>query len=201
VYPVRVQIDRPEVMVRSRGQLAIRLVAFLALAVVGLSVGLLFVFAYLALAIYAASRLSAVPETYVKEDTPRVLGLLRWVAGVSAWLALLVEHLPGRADEAVHVAVAPRTGLPRRSILWRILAGLPSALVLMLLSIVGVAVWLWSALSVLVRRRVGNLAYFYLAGLQRWAIRLLAYQAALTDAYPPFSLGEGQAALPAAQGT
>lgn len=30
----------------------------------------------------------------------------------------------------------------------------------------------------------------YLLGLQRWSVRMLAYQACLTDAYPPFSFAD-----------
>jgi len=50
---------------------------------------------------------------------------------------------------------------------------------------------------ILVAQRVGPHAFAYLVGLQRWSIRLLAYQASLVDEYPPFSLSE-LASLPVA---
>ncbi len=59
---------------------------------------------------------------------------------------------------------------------------------------IGVFVWLWAALSILLFERVGPDAFGYLVGLQRWSIRLLAYQASLVDEYPPFSFTEPPAA-------
>lgn len=56
------------------------------------------------------------------------------------------------------------------------------------LGAIGVLVWLWAALSVLVGERVGAGAFRYLVGLPRWSLRLLAYQASLVEAYPPFPL-------------
>ncbi len=57
-------------------------------------------------------------------------------------------------------------------------------------------VWAWAALSILLWERVGPGAFDYLVGLQRWSIRLLAYQASLVDEYPPFSLSEAARPLP-----
>ena len=73
-YPVHYAIDRPERF--TRVQLAARLIAFIALGVIGLSFGTVFVFAYLALPVFAASRLAANPdpERYLGQDGPRVVG-------------------------------------------------------------------------------------------------------------------------------
>jgi hypothetical protein len=63
----------------------------------------------------------------------------------------------------------------------------------------GVFVWLWAALSILLFQRVGPHAFGYLVGVQRWSVRLLAYQASLVDEYPPFSFSDAPpAALPRA---
>lgn len=194
-YPVHYHVDRPEHF--SRLQLAIRILAFLALGVLGISFGLIFAFAYLALPAYAASRLSAAsPGDYASKDGPRVLRALHWLAAVSAWAGLIAERLPGHApDEEVHIAVDPQPSATASAALWRVATGLPSALVLAALCWIGVFVWLWAALSVLLTERVGHRAFRYLEGLQRWSIRLLAYQASLVSDYPPFSFADQPASL------
>ena len=82
--------------------------------------------------------------------------------------------------------------------LLRVLTGLPSALVLMMLCWIGLLVWLWATLSILIAERMPAGAFTCLVGLQRWSVRLLAYQACLVDAYPPFSLFEPRLATPPA---
>jgi hypothetical protein len=177
----------------TRLQLAARVIAFIALGVVGVSFGMVFLFAYLALPVFAASRLSSGSSSYLADDGPRVLRALRWFAAVCAWAGLIVEHLPGR-EPGEHLAVAVDEGAaaePTASgALWRVVTGIPSALVLAVLGCIGVFVWIWAALSVLLFERVGPGAHAFLAGLQRWCVRLLAYQASLVDEYPPFSFAD-----------
>ena len=174
----------------TRLQLAVRVVAFCALGVLGLSFGMVFLFAYLALPVVAASRLAARgdPEAYIREDGQHVLTALRWFAALSAWAGLVAEHLPGHhPDESVTIEIE-RTAAPRAAgAIWRVVTGLPSALALGLLGWLGIFVWMWAALSILLNQRIGTRSFHYLVGLQRWSIRLLAYQAALVDEYPPFS--------------
>jgi hypothetical protein len=95
-------------------------------------------------------------------------------------------------------ATPHRTGA-RSAPIWRVLTGIPSALVLGILAWIGTFVWLWAALSILISERVSTGAFNYLVGLQRWSLRLLAYQASLVDEYPPFSLSDAAPALPVAR--
>jgi len=187
--PVHLTVVQPARFTRM--QLLLRVVVFCTLGLVGVSFVGLFLFAYLALPVYAAVR-SATPEgaaTYARDDRSRVLALLRWVAAVNAWVGLTTDRLPVRSPEesvALHVAgeaSPPTTG----SALARVLTGLPCLLVLMIVGCFGALVWLWAALTILIGERVGPVASAYLLGLQRWSVRLLTYQASLTDAYPPFS--------------
>lgn len=188
-YPVHYHVDPPERFTRL--QLAIRLIAFVALGVVGLSFGMVFLFLYFALPAYAASRLASEPDAYVDEDGPRVLRALRWFAVLSAWAGLIAEHLPGHTpDGRIHIAIDARPAPTASSALWRVVTGLPSALVFGFLCWLGLFVWLWAAISILISERVGAGAFRYLEGLQRWCIRLLAYQASLVDEYPPFSFSD-----------
>jgi hypothetical protein len=195
-YPVRYSVEQPQRFTRL--QLLIRVTAFVALGMLGLSFGSLFAFAYLALPVYAASRLAARDDAraYLDEDGPRVVQALHWFAALCAWAGLIAENLPGRQPgEAVTLRVENTATRPTApSAIWRVLTGLPSALVLMLLYWVGALVWLWAALSILFTEHVGRGAFDYLVGLQRWTVRLLAYQASLVDEYPPFSFADVPAA-------
>ena len=201
-YPVRYSVEHPPHF--SRIGLLVRAVAFLALGMLGLSFGAVFFFAYLILPVAAASRLSGGrdPQAYLREDGPRVMGALRWLAAHSAWAGLSAERLPGRSpDETVTIELeeAPHRAATSGSAIWRVITGIPSALVLAVLCWFGVFVWLWAALSILISERVGSGAFQYLVGLQRWSLRLLAYQASLVDEYPPFSFSDPAPSLPAAR--
>ncbi len=190
-YPVHYAIERPAHF--SRLQLLMRIIAFCALGLVGLSFGSLFAFAFLALPVFAAARLAATrdPGAYQAEDGPRIVGALRWVAAVSAWTGLISDQLPIRSpSETLRLEVGTTSHPTPASAMWRLLTGLPSALVLAILCWLGLFVWLWAALSILFVQRVGPHAFEYLVGLQRWSIRLLAYQASLVDEYPPFSFAD-----------
>ena len=190
-YPVRYFVERPARCTRL--QLLVRMVAFCALGVLGITFGTLFAFAYLALPVFAASRLTGgrPAADYVTDDGPRVVRALTWFAAVSAWAALIAERLPGGArPEGVMIEVERGARPDPRIAILRVFAGLPSALALSFLCMIGVLVWMWAALTILVAERVGDHAYHYLAGLQRWSVRLLAYQASLVDDYPPFSFAD-----------
>jgi hypothetical protein len=190
-YPVHYAVDRPERFTRL--QLLARVVAFMALGVIGLSFGTVFFFAYLALPVFAASRLASShePGAYVGRDGPRVANVLRWFAAICAWAGLTTEHLPNESPpETIRLEIEGTAHPTPSSALWRVVAGIPSALVLAVLGCIGSFVWLWAALSVLFSERVGKGAHEYLVGLQRWSVRLLAYQASLVDAYPPFSFSD-----------
>jgi hypothetical protein len=203
-YPVHYTIDPPPRFTRL--QLLIRLLAFIVLGMVGLSFGAVFMFGFIALPVFAAARLSgrdAARPPYVVEDGPRVIGVLRWFAALSAWAGLIAEQVPSRSpDETVRIEIEPDAHPTPGSALFRLLSGLPSALVLGFLCWIGTFVWLWAALSILFTERVGPGAFNYLVGLQRWSVRLLVYQASLVDEYPPFSFSDlASPALPTARAT
>lgn len=200
VYPVHYSVEHPPVS--SRLQLVARVVAVLAVGVVGVTFGGLFLFAYLALPVVAASRLaSGGASAYAENDGPRILGVLHWIAAVLAWLGLIAENLPRRSPgETVELVVEGSPHPTARSAMWRVLFGVPSALVLAILGFIGLFVWVWAAVSILAVQRVGDRTFHYLLGLQRWSIRLLCYQACLVDEYPPFSFADvPPAAMPGAR--
>ncbi len=188
----------------TRLQLLMRVLAFCALGIVGLSFGMAFTFAFIALPVVAASRLAVKDaRAYLRDDAPWIAKALHWFAAVCAWAGLITDRLPARSpDETIQLSIEGRGEPTSPSAVWRVATGLPSAFVLALLCAIGVLVWLWAALSVLFTERVGPGAHQYLVGLQRWSVRLLAYQASLVDEYPPFSFSDPPpAALPMARGT
>jgi len=189
-YPVHYRIEHPHEM--SRLQLLVRFVAFCALGVLGLSFGSVFVFGYLALPVIAAIRTSGrAPEAYATTDAPVILKALRWLAALSAWTAVISDRLPLHTpDEIVTLEIDGTTHPTPASAMSRLITGIPSAFVLWFLGLIGVFVWLWAVLSILFVQRIGQGTFDYLVGLQRWSIRLLAYQASLVDEYPPFSFAD-----------
>ena len=190
-YPVHFSVQAPARFTRL--QLAVRVVAFIAVGALGVSCGAVFLFAYLALPAFAASRLASGrdPDIYVREDGPRIVAGLKWLAAISAWAGLVVEKLPVKSpSETLTLAVSADAHPTAKSALLRVLFGLPSALVLGLLCWLGAFVWLWAAVTVLFTERVGASTHHYLVGLQRWGMRLLVYQASLVDEYPPYSFGD-----------
>lgn len=202
-YPVSLAADRPARY--TRVQLFVRLAALIALGMLGVSLGTFFAIAYVALPLYAASRMAALGSSrdYFREDGARIMRGIHWFLAVSAWAGLVTERLPGKSpDETLWVALedAGQSSSPVSAVL-RIFTGLLSALALCVLAWLGLFVWLWAALSVLIREQVGDGAFSYLLGLQRWCARLLAYQACLVDEYPPFTLSDSRPQLPAARAT
>ena len=59
-----------------------------------------------------------------------------------------------------------------------------------------VVVWVIAAISILVNGAYPEWASTYIRGYLRWTARFFAYMASLVDEYPPFSLGNGEAAAP-----
>ena len=106
-YPVHYTVAKPARFTRL--QLLVRLAASVALGILGLSLGALFLVVYIALPAFAASRLSGrAAEGYLRDDGPRVVRLLAWMGAIYAWFALVTDALPARApDEQVHIAVDP----------------------------------------------------------------------------------------------
>jgi hypothetical protein len=201
-YPVHYHVAQPARFTRL--QLLVRVLAFLVLGIVGLSFGGAFFLAYVALPAFASIRLGAHDaDAYLREDGPRIANVLHWFAAICAWMGLITDRLPAHSpEETVELEIVRSSHPTTGKALWRLLTGLPSAIALGVLGFIGTFVWLWAALSILVHERVGKGTFDFLVGLQRWALRLLAYQASLVDDYPPFSFGDvAPTALPPMRAT
>jgi hypothetical protein len=154
--------------------------------------------AYLVLPLVAAVRLQGKTsgKPFSASEEARVISALEWVAATTSWLGLVVEDLPERsAKETIELTLDPsRTPLNENPAI-RVLSGLPSALVFLFLATVGVFVWFWGASQALFAGGLSSSVYNYLTGLQRYAYRLLSYQAGLVAEYPPFTLSDDSALL------
>ncbi len=181
--PVTLDLERPHVFQRAHVFLRVGL-----LVVVGWishPFGLL----WLGLPVVAAILVSQKGgQRYLDENGPTVTRVLNWILDLVAYLALLTDELPGRAQHPVRFQV-DRSGSPTvGSTLLRVLYAIPSIIVLAILGFVGAIVWLIAVVLVLVNESYPDSMWRFLLGFVRWEACLLAYLASLIDRYPPFTL-------------
>ena len=96
---------------------------------------------------------------------------------------------PGTGDEIL-VAFAEPAGQNRLTVLVRLLLAIPHFIVLWVLGIAVEVVLVISWFAALFTGRVPAGLADFMAGYLRWSTRVYAYLFLLTDAYPPFELGD-----------
>jgi hypothetical protein len=113
-------------------------------------------FLYLALPALAALLISPKgPQRYFAEDGPRIVPVLRWVAGAYAYLWLLTDAFPtGEAGGAVELQVQSGGAPSTSSALLRLVYSLPALVLLAVRSVAAGFLWLIGAGAILFRRRL-----------------------------------------------
>jgi hypothetical protein len=186
---VRYDLERPPVF--QRAHVFLRIALLIVIGWLGHPWGLL----WLGLPAVAAILVSQKGgRRYVDENGPTMTRVLSWILDLGAYLALLTDELPRRAEHPVRLQVE-RAGSPSvGSALLRILYAIPSLIVLAILGFVGAIVWVIGVVLVLASESYPESLWRFLLGLVRWEAHLLAYLASLVDEYPPFTLETGSVA-------
>jgi Domain of unknown function (DUF4389) len=183
-YPVAFDVERPPSF--ARAHVVLRVVLLVVVGWLGHPAGLL----WLGLPVVAAILVSQKGGLrYLEEDGPTLVRVLNWLLELVAYLALVTDRLPGAGEQPVVRLRVERSGSPTvGTSLLRILAAIPSVIVLALLTWVATIVWLVALVFVLVDEQYPSAIWRFLVGILRWEARLLAYLASLVDEYPPFAL-------------
>lgn len=187
-YPVAFDVEQPERF--DRGQVALRLLILILLAVLGGALGWIYGLVYLAIPVLAAILIAQKgSEQYIADAPNNMVRWLRVITGFYAYIALLTDKLPddspgGGVRFDVDSHGAPSLG----DALLRIILAIPHAIVLWFLGIVAAILAIIAAVMILVQESYPASIYGFLRGYVRWQARVLAYMAALTQDYPPFEL-------------
>jgi hypothetical protein len=72
----------------------------------------------------------------------------------------------------------------------KIIAIIPHAIILYILSFVTIVVFILSQLAILFTGRYPRFLFDFLVGIMRWQFRVNAFLFGLTDKYPPFTLSQ-----------
>ncbi|MBI3978250.1 MAG: DUF4389 domain-containing protein [Chloroflexi bacterium] len=122
------------------------------------------------------------------------LALTGFVYRVGAYLALLRDEYPSTDEaQAVHIALPypnAREDINRWLPLIKWLLAIPHYVVLLFLSLAGIAVVIVAWFAILLTGRYPRSLFDFVVGVSRWSLRVSAYAFLLvTDRYPPFRLG------------
>lgn len=130
------------------------------------------------------------------------MSVVRWAARVQVYVTGLRDDYPPFGDESYPITFALHR--PQRQsrllIFFRPLLVIPHYFCLMFVFLAAYIVYFVAWLSVLVLGRMPRGMFNFLVGTFRWTFRVQVYYLMLTDTYPPFSHGGGQASV-AAGGT
>ena len=181
-HPVRFRVEPPARLARIH--VAIRLALLLAIGTIGCSA--VYWLLYLALpALVAIFILQKGGQCYLKEGAPRIVRVLRWLAGAYAYLWLLTDVLPtadagGPLDFDVEVNGTPTAA----SALLRLAYSFPALILAAVLSLAAGLLWLVGAIVVLVNERMPVAIADFLTLALRYQVRLIAYHLSLVERYP-----------------
>ena len=122
-----------------------------------------------------------------------VVGIYRWNANLSAYLALMRDEYPPFTMSAGRYPVTLEMDYPERLSRWLIfvkwLLVIPNVIVLMVLGLAYYVTLIIAWFAILFTGRYPKGLFGFGVGVNRWGLRVSAYAFYLfTDKYPPFSL-------------
>ena len=122
---------------------------------------------------------------------------LEWTSRVFAWFTSTTDVYPTYGTDEHHPAQVLVEEAPEPQDRWLALAGILLIRTLLALPHLFILLWLtvgtlfaawFGYLMILINGQLPLALHWYFVGFHRWWARVWAYIAALTDAYPPFSL-------------
>jgi hypothetical protein len=182
-HPVQLHIERTT----DPRRIHVVLRAVLLLAIGTVSLGAVLWMGYLAVpALVALALLQRGAGHYLADDGPRIVRVLRWLAGAFAYLWLLTDAPPTGQPGPIELRVEAEDGPPPTpaSALLRLVYSLPALVLVMILSLVASVCWVIGAAWILAVRRLPTAIGDFLALTLRTEVRWLAYHLSLVDAYP-----------------
>jgi hypothetical protein len=130
------------------------------------------------------------------------MSIMRWNARVQAYILGLRDEYPPFGDEPYPITFA--LAHPHRQARWLLFLRpfliVPHFFCLWVIGMVAGIVSFIAWFCVLFLGRMPEGMFSFLVGTQRWAYRVQLYILMLTDAYPPFSTGQGSTAYVEAPG-
>jgi hypothetical protein len=167
-------------------QLAVRLLIMVMLAAVGAPLGWLFHALYLVLPLVAAFAGPAFGERYPQELGRPLVGALRWLLALYAYLGLLTDRLPVDEERlGIRFDVAC-SGTPSiGGALMRWVTSFPALIVIWVLGIVSTVLWLFAAVAIVARGQVPAAIYEFQRSLLRRVAYFLAHHASLVPGMAP----------------
>lgn len=195
-YPVTFDIQPPERF--QKPHVFIRVLIVIILAILAGSIGWFLGAVYLIFPVLAAIMISQKgAEQFLAESESNLTKWMRYVVAVYAYMGCLTDRLPNEdPTETFHLSVEPGGTPTAGSALLRIIYGIPSAIVLAILSLAFIVVLPVAAISILINETVPDWAYNFTRGYMRWEARLLAYMSSLVEGYPPYSFANGAETAP-----
>lgn len=119
------------------------------------------------------------------------MSVMRWSARVQAYSIGLRDEYPPFGDGAYPIVF--QLAYPQRQARWLLFVRpfmlLPHYFCLYFVMMAAGLVYVVAWLAVLVLGHMPRGMFSFLVGVYRWAFRVYLYQLMLTDAYPPFTLG------------
>ncbi len=195
-YPVTFDIQPPERF--QKPHVFIRILIVVILCLLAGAIGWFLGAVYLIFPVLAAIMISQKgAEQFLAESESNLTKWLRYVVAVYAYMGCLTDRLPNEEPtETFQLSVQPGGSPTAGSALLRIIYGIPSAIVLAIISLAFIVVLPVAVISILINETVPDWAYSFTRGYMRWEARLLAYMSSLVDEYPPFSFESGGAPAP-----